>query len=426
MPWTIILSYALLTCSVLSATIGYLLWSGKHANRHPNRLLALLLFVYAYINFVISLITNGAILDVPHFFRTAVPLNYLIGPLIYLYVRASLFSTNRFDYRYGWLFLPALLSVIDLTPFYAQSAAYKATYLRALMAAPNSIINIMEGWLPASVHLIGATLLNLCYTLLAGRLLWTYLKQNKRGYYSNSVYESWIRTFVLIEVVAHLVWTIGMPFLQGTAYANYSLIVTCVLAELTICFYVIQRPMLLYGAYSLEKNSAVPPSPAPDVPSMNQTAPSVMTEAQFEDVNPLNRNETGDAIVGAERPALEDEPDIQEKLELLERYMTNQQPYLQPRLSLANVSVAIDIPPYLLSAMLNRVVGLDFRDYINAHRVRYLCDLLQSNQYNHLTLEGIGMEAGFSSKTTFYRAFQKHTGLTPAQYSTLNSQPDSQ
>lgn len=106
--------------------------------------------------------------------------------------------------------------------------------------------------------------------------------------------------------------------------------------------------------------------------------------------------------------------------------MTSQQPYLQPRLSLANVSVAIDIPPYLLSAMLNRVVGLDFRDYINGHRVRYLCDLLQSNQYNHLTLEGIGMEAGFSSKTTFYRAFQKHTGLTPAQYSNLNSQPDSQ
>lgn len=429
MPWTIILSYALLTCSVLSATIGYILWSRKHTNRYPNRLLALLLLVYAYINFVISLIINGAILDVPHFFRTAAPLNYLIGPLIYLYVRASLFANNRFDYRYGWLFLPALLSFIDLAPFYVQGAAYKVKHLQALMAAPNSVVNITEGWLPAWVYLIGSTLLNLVCTLLAGRLLWTYRRQTKRSYYNNSVYENWITTFVLIEVVAQLVWTIGMPFSQGTAYANYSLIVTCVLAELIICFYVIQRPMLLYGAYWLEKNSAdapVPSAPTTDAPATNEATSSVVTEAQAEERNSLDRDEPNDSIIGTENLMLEDESDIQEKLEILEQYMTNQQPYLQPRLSLANVSVAIDIPPYMLSAMLNRVVGLDFRDYVNAHRVRYLCDLLQSNQYNHLTLEGIGMEAGFSSKTTFYRAFQKHTGLTPAQYSTLNSQPDNQ
>lgn len=419
MPSTIILSYALLTCSILSATIGYILWSRQHANRHANRLLALLLFVYAYINFVTSLIINGSILEVPHFFRTAAPLNYLIGPLIYLYVRASLFSTSRFDYRYGWLFLPALLNFIDLTPFYVQSAVYKAAYLRALISAPNSVINITEGWVPAWVHLIGATLLNLSYTLLAGRLLWTYRKHTKQAHYSNSVYENWITTFVLIQVVAHSVWTVGMPFVEGTAYANYSLIVTCVLAELTICFYVIQRPTLLYGAYWPEKNSV-------DAPPTDETASSGLSVAQSKDANSLNRNETDEGIIGFERPILDDEPDIQEKLELLERYMANQQPYLQPRLSLANVSVAIDIPPYLLSAMLNRVVGLDFRDYVNAHRVRYLCNLLQSNQYAHLTLEGIGMEAGFSSKTTFYRAFQKHTGLTPAQYSNLNSQPNSQ
>lgn len=424
MPWTIVLSYALLTCSILSATIGYILWSRQHTNRHANRLLALLLFTYAYINFVSSLIINGAIIDVPHLFRTAAPLNYLIGPLIYLYVRSSLFSTNRFDYRYGWLFVPALLSFIDLIPFYAQSAADKVLHLRALTSAPNSIINITEGWVPASVHLISSTLLNLIYTLLAGRLLWTYLRHMKKAYYSNSVYENWITTFVFIEVAAHLVWSIGMPFFQGTAYANYSLIVTCVLAELTICFYVIQRPTLLYGAYWLERNGA--DAPLAGAPVTTETAPPVLSVVPPEDVGPLIRNETDDAIVGTERPVLDDEPDIQEKLEVLEQYMTIQQPYLQPRLSLANVSVAIDIPPYLLSAMLNRVVGLDFRDYVNAHRVRYLCNMLRGNQHNHLTLEGIGMEAGFSSKTTFYRAFQKHTGLTPAQYSTLNSQPDSQ
>lgn len=101
---------------------------------------------------------------------------------------------------------------------------------------------------------------------------------------------------------------------------------------------------------------------------------------------------------------------------MLEQYMTSQKPYLQPRLSLADVSVATNIPPYLLSAVLNGVLGVDFRDYVNEQRVRHLCALLQRGDYSHLTLEGIGMEAGFSSKTTFYRAFQKYTGLTPHQY----------
>ena len=100
--------------------------------------------------------------------------------------------------------------------------------------------------------------------------------------------------------------------------------------------------------------------------------------------------------------------------------MVNQKPYLQPRLSLADVSVATNIPPYLLSSVLNGVLGVDFRDYVNEQRVRHLCTLLQRGDYGHLTLEGIGMEAGFSSKTTFYRAFQKHTGLTPHQYALQN------
>ena len=420
MLWKTFLSYAVLVCSTLSVTIGWLLWSRKHVNRYANRLLALLLFIYSYINFVTSLIINGAILDVPHFFRTAAPLNYLIGPLIYLYVRASLFSSNRFDYRFSWLFLPALLNVIELIPFYIRSSAEKVAYLQKLPSMPDSIVTIAEGWLPPGIHLAGYTLSSLLYSLLTGWMLWQYLVHEKSGPYSNSIYANWIKTFVIIHVVSNLIWAVELLFLGETAYASFGLNITRVVGQFIICLYVIQRPTLLYGAYRLGENS-------PDVPpKANEYAISEAPKPDPIIAQPPNQSIADEAIGSAGRPILEDELDIQRKLELLEAYMTEQQPYLQPRLSLANVSVATNISPYLLSAMLNRVLGLDFRDYINAYRVRYLCLLLQSNQYNHLTLEGIGMEAGFSSKTTFYRAFQKHTGLTPAQYSNLNSQPESE
>ncbi len=417
MLWKTGLSYAILTCSILAATIGYLLWSRKHVNRYTNRLLAFLLFLIAYIDFVTSLIITGTIIELPHFFRTAAPLNYLIGPLTFLYVRGSLFSTTRFDYRFGWLFIPALLNFIELTPFYAQSAAYKVAHLQALSSAPNSLVNITEGLLPPSVHLIGYTLSSLTYSIMAGWLLWTYLKHSNRTHLSNATYDNWIKTFVLIQIVSNVIWAIGMPFFRETAYANYSLNVTYVIAQLIICFYVIQRPTLLYGAYWLEKNPVI-------LPKTNGMPPAPLPNAPFVEAEPTNWPDLQNTLLGAEKPVLDDESAIQQKLELLEKYMTNQQPYLQPRLSMANVSVATNIPPYLLSAMLNRVVGLDFRDYVNAHRVRHLCDLLHSDEYNHLTLEGISAQAGFSSKTTFYRAFQKHTGLTPAQYSSKSSQPE--
>lgn len=157
-------------------------------NTYANRLLACLLFVYAYIDFVSSLVNDGTILQVPHFFRTAAPLNYLVGPLIYLYIRASLFSTRQFPYRYGWLFLPALLNYIELIPFYLTNAAYKTHYLQTLVHEPNSLMSISEGWLPPEVHVTGYTLSSLLYSLLAGRLLLNYLRHEPVHPYTNPIY----------------------------------------------------------------------------------------------------------------------------------------------------------------------------------------------------------------------------------------------
>jgi AraC-like DNA-binding protein len=414
--WKTSLLYITLSCITLSVTIGYLLWSRQHVNRYANRLLALLLFVSAYIQFVTSLITNETILDVPHFFRTAAPLNYIVGPLIYLYVRASLLSSSRFDYRFGWLFMPALLNAIELMPFYVLSTGEKVRHIQPILSAPNSFVNITEGWLPGAVHLIGYTLSTLLYTLLAGWLLWIHLRQKGISLYNNSVYLKWIKTFVLIHLIFNLAWACIILFLQHTPYANLSLSLLRIIGQLIICVYIIQRPTLLYGAYWLEKRSGETGKPVeipPESASYMLPAFDEQVVRPVEEIKPIDNTR---------KLILDNEPEIKEKLALLEKYMTSQQPYLQPRLSIANVSVATNIPPYLLSSLLNRVLGLDFRDYINAYRVQHLCLLLDSHQYNHLTLEGISLQAGFSSKTTFYRAFQKHTGLTPAQYCSLNSQ----
>ena len=89
--------------------------------------------------------------------------------------------------------------------------------------------------------------------------------------------------------------------------------------------------------------------------------------------------------------------------------------FLQPKfgrddlLRLCNVSKN-DLPRILRQyARINNV-----SDYLNHLRVEYAVRLMHEKP--NLSMDGIGKEAGFNSRSTFYRAFFKEFGMTPAQY----------
>lgn len=69
-----------------------------------------------------------------------------------------------------------------------------------------------------------------------------------------------------------------------------------------------------------------------------------------------------------------------------------------------------------LSNLINTYSYYNFSDYINQLRVEYAKQLLIDKQYKQYTIIAIGLESGFNSKSTFYTAFKKFTGQTPAEY----------
>ncbi len=100
----------------------------------------------------------------------------------------------------------------------------------------------------------------------------------------------------------------------------------------------------------------------------------------------------------------------------LESLMHFNKIYRNPRLTLSSTAKKLGISPCYLSSIVNSLFKRSFIDFINEYRVDDVKKNLQSKEFAHYTIESVGLEAGFNSKSTFYSAFKRHTGFTPIQY----------
>ena len=114
----------------------------------------------------------------------------------------------------------------------------------------------------------------------------------------------------------------------------------------------------------------------------------------------------------AKKKILNDEADsFQVKLSEL---FKERELYKNSELKISDVANELGVSTHYLSQYLNDNMGTSFSNYINRYRVHAAEKMLKTN--DTLTLEAIGSECGFKSNSTFYAAFKKHNGLTPARY----------
>lgn len=94
--------------------------------------------------------------------------------------------------------------------------------------------------------------------------------------------------------------------------------------------------------------------------------------------------------------------------------MDEEQLYKDARLKLPMVATKLNTSPHRLSQFLNDNLQKSFNQYINEYRIEAAKKMILQN--DHFTLEAIGYEVGFNSRSTFYSAFKRYTGLTPAKF----------
>ncbi|MEM9077516.1 MAG: helix-turn-helix domain-containing protein [Bacteroidota bacterium] len=108
--------------------------------------------------------------------------------------------------------------------------------------------------------------------------------------------------------------------------------------------------------------------------------------------------------------------EIEKYAESINNFIKHSEAYLDPSFSLSTLSKSLKIPKHHLSQTINSEMNTSFYTLINSKRVEYAMGKLKVSEKMNYTLEAIGYESGFNSKSSFFHNFKKVTGKTPKQY----------
>lgn len=100
----------------------------------------------------------------------------------------------------------------------------------------------------------------------------------------------------------------------------------------------------------------------------------------------------------------------------LQSLMQQTKPYLNPDLTIKDLSEQMQIHRKQLSQVINSQFGQNFYDFVNQYRVQEAKEIITGNSDSKKTILEVLYEVGFNSKSAFNNAFKKNTGKTPSEF----------
>jgi AraC-like DNA-binding protein len=98
------------------------------------------------------------------------------------------------------------------------------------------------------------------------------------------------------------------------------------------------------------------------------------------------------------------------------KVMEQKELYKNPFLSRLDLATELNISEGYLSQIINQELNKPLTQFINEYRIGEAKKLLQDPSFDKYSIEAIGMEAGFKSRSAFYTTFKSHTALSPGKF----------
>lgn len=99
--------------------------------------------------------------------------------------------------------------------------------------------------------------------------------------------------------------------------------------------------------------------------------------------------------------------------------MEEKEVYKDPLLSRLDLAKKLDTNENYLSKIVNQEINKSIIQFVNEYRIEAAKKLLQDSVFNKYSIEAIGMEAGFKSKSAFYNSFKNSLNMSPGAFRKL-------
>lgn len=365
--------------SIQGAFLSFLLIRTK-VNQPANRILAILLLILSFHLILVGFDNREFFLSFPHLSRWSWIIGSLYWPLLYLFVLFITRTQSEKIWRHFVLFIPFIVLLIIMLPYYTMSANEKRNLLRHFEAASQDDF----GWINQAVSVL--------HILFQGYFLIYYMRFEKKLKEEYSEIESvriqWLKQFLLLTFVVTVLAVFSF-FARAWQVPLLSPLYSFHFIGIVLLFY-----WLSYKAL---------------------TQPVLFGIVQEVPTTPGHESTLTEVTEKYKKSSLETEQ-LHSIFEKVKQVLETQQLYLRNDITLTQLSVAANIPRHQLSQAINSCYSGNFFDLINDYRVETFKQLVTQPDKTHLSLLGIAQEAGFNSKASFYAVFKKKTGMTPAEY----------
>lgn len=335
------------------------------------------------------------------FFNHFVPLMFLIGPALYFYVRGTLNEAKRLSRKDAVHLIPALFSFIGTIPYYYTAFDTKLTIAKQLTAQVNSIRSIdVNLFYDAGESFVLRSVLCLGYVLFSGyRIIYYYrftITKNGTANPQQTLVLRWLivlisATLIITSLFLYMAFEAAFVKISETITNGYAFYLATGMLYFLMTLSLLQFPSVLYGIPVEELKE---------------------TEIEKQQLDKIPNK----ASKAEKRTKTIDTESIAFICSSIETYLAKEKPYLDPQFSVFTIAAALGMAETQVNYAIKNGLQTSFVKLRSELRVAHALNLLQSTTKERLTIEAIGEQSGFKTRSNFYMAFKERVGVTPTEF----------
>jgi len=368
----------------------------KKANRSANKYLATAVLFWSFMLLENYFEVKNLYAVFPHIIYSSITVKLIFWPLIFLYVSTLTSLKKIFDIRRYLHFLPFILALFYMYPFYIRSGIYKLDYLDIYG------VSVTETTFELITSLYG-----FIYMIMLFLILKKYSKKIE-NFFSDIEKTNLVWLKILI-IVVFAIWIADLTLsISYFSDFKFPLFIETIIRFLSAAW------IYVAAYFSLSQ---------PDIfKETHEVVEITATKEIVPDKNSSKKKHERNQNIKYKRSGLDDEM-AESGYRELKLYMAKEKPYLNSDITIKMISEEIGMKVNHLSQIINSMENLNFYEFINRYRIDEVKRQLKLYSPESKSILEISYDCGFKSKSTFNSIFKKETGMTPSQYKSSSEFP---